>query len=91
MQFKPEYIEAFRALFEERKEKIRTQEGCTHLELLQDINNPCIFFTYSFWDAPQYLEQYRTSAFFDDTWSKTKALFAEKAEAWSVEQKVVIG
>lgn len=90
MQFKPEYIEDFKALFDERKAMIRTQEGCKHLELLQDINDPCIFFTYSFWDDPKYLEQYRMSAFFADTWSKTKALFAAKASAWSVEQKVVI-
>ncbi len=90
MCFKAEHIEDFKALFEARKEKIRAQEGCTHLELLQDINNAQIFFTYSFWEDPKYLEQYRTSDFFADTWAKTKALFAEKASAWSVEQKVIV-
>lgn len=90
MQFKPEHIETFKALFEERKERIRAQEGCTHLELLQDINQPNIFFTYSIWEDPKYLEQYRKSEFFEDTWSKTKALFEAKAAAWSVAQNVVL-
>lgn len=90
MCFKPEHVEDFKALFEERKHLIRVQEGCTHLELLQDINDPCVFFTYSFWQAPEYLEQYRNSDFFADTWSKTKALFASKAAAWSVAQQVVL-
>lgn len=90
MQFKPECIETFKALFDERRSAIRAQAGCTHLELLQDIDEPSIFFTYSFWQHPSYLEQYRQSEFFADTWAKTKALFAGKASAWSVEQKVIL-
>lgn len=90
MCFRPECVDDFKQLFEERKAMIRAQEGCTHLELLRDINNPSVFFTYSFWEGPQYLEQYRHSAFFADTWARTKALFAEKAAAWSVAQEVVL-
>jgi len=83
-------VEDFKQLFEERKALIRAQEGCTYLELLRDIDNPSVFFTYSFWEDPEYLEQYRRSAFFADTWARTKALFAEKAAAWSVAQEVVL-
>jgi len=90
MSFRPECVEDFQQLFEERKAIIRGQEGCTHLELLRDINHPNVFFTYSFWEEPKYLEQYRNSEFFADTWAKTKALFAEKAAAWSVAQEVVV-
>lgn len=90
MQFKPEHIQAFKALFEERRSLIRAQDGCTHLELLQDINDPSVFFTYSFWQGPEYLEQYRQSAFFADTWTRTKALFASKPAAWSVRQEVLM-
>lgn len=90
MRFRTECVEDFKALFEARKEMIRAQEGCTHLQLLRDINDPDVFFTYSFWQAPEYLEQYRNSDFFADTWAKTKALFAEKAAAWSVDQQVVL-
>ncbi|RYE00336.1 MAG: hypothetical protein EOP54_00715 [Sphingobacteriales bacterium] len=35
MRFRPECVEDFKQLFEERKEMIRAQEGCTHLELLR--------------------------------------------------------
>jgi quinol monooxygenase YgiN len=90
MTFRPEEVENFRALFHERKERIRHFEGCTHLELWQDAHNPNIFFTYSMWQSESYLDHYRFSDFFKDTWSKTKALFAEKPNAWSVNQQAVV-
>lgn len=90
MTFRPEEVENFQALFRERKERIRHFEGCTHLELWQDAHNPNIFFTYSNWESETYLDHYRFSDFFKDTWSKTKALFAEKPNAWSVNQKVIV-
>ncbi|MEM6726722.1 MAG: antibiotic biosynthesis monooxygenase family protein [Bacteroidota bacterium] len=86
MIFKEESIEEFKALFEERKEKIRHFEGCQHLELWQDRNDPTVFFTYSFWAHPDHLEAYRHSELFQDTWAKTKALFGGKPQAWSVDQ-----
>jgi quinol monooxygenase YgiN len=90
MKFKPENVAAFVQLFEERKLMIRAQEGCTHLALLRDIDDAAVFFTYSYWNDPKYLEKYRTSEFFADTWAKTKALFAAPAAAWSVRQQVVL-
>ena len=42
-------LDAFKTFFEERKEKIRDFEGCTHLELWQDMLHKNIFFTYSHW------------------------------------------
>ncbi len=84
MTFKPEEIANFEQLFLERKEKIRSCEGCTGLQLLQDKTNPAIFFTYSHWQDPTYLEMYRTSPLFADTWKTVKAWFAAPAEAWSV-------
>jgi len=89
MTFRPEEIENFTKLFEERKHLIRGFEGCQHLELWQDVNNPAVFFTYSYWESEQHLDHYRFSEFFKDTWSRTKALFADKPQAWSVERKVV--
>ncbi len=65
--------------------KIRAFEGCLHLELLRDINRPNIFFTLSFWENESALEQYRQSSLFQTTWENTKVLFAERAEAWSLE------
>src|SRR4051812_1153128 len=85
MIFREAEIDAFRQLFNERRSLIRNFEGCRHLELWQDRNQPGIFFTYSWWDSEEHLEQYRRSHFFDDTWSLTKSKFAGRPEAWTVE------
>ncbi|MFM2203666.1 MAG: hypothetical protein RLZZ605_630 [Bacteroidota bacterium] len=87
MHFKPEHIGAFHQLFEERKEQIASFEGCQSVDMLQDIKDPCIHFTYSHWISEEALANYRASAFFEDTWAKTKALFEHKAEAWSTTLK----
>jgi quinol monooxygenase YgiN len=86
MTFKPENIERFKDIFNASKDLIAAMEGCNHVELLQDINNPTIFFTLSIWDDPKYLEAYRQSALFEGVWAKTKVLFDAKPEAWSVKQ-----
>lgn len=81
----PEHAEEFKSLFEEIKQEIRGFEGCEHLELWRDVNNPDLFFTYSFWKDPSDLEKYRKSAFFGQIWPRTKKMFGAKAEAWSIE------
>ena len=86
MTFKPENIDRFTDIFIASKNLIAAREGCQHVELLQDINNPTVFFTLSIWDDPKYLEAYRQSELFAGVWAKTKILFAEKPEAWSVTQ-----
>lgn len=85
MTFKPEFVEDFKALFNSKKELIAAMEGCSHVELLQDVDNPTIFFTYSLWEGPGYLEAYRNSEVFKDVWAKTKVLFDARPEAWSTE------
>jgi len=87
MTFRNDAVGDFTALFEERKEIIRGFAGCRHLELWQDTTHENVFFTYSMWDAQSDLDHYRFSAFFKDTWGRTKALFAEKPQAWSVVQR----
>ena len=86
MEFQEALISDFKALFEEVSPKIRNFEGCKHLDLWQDQNNPCVIFTHSHWQSPKDLENYRQSDFFADTWSKTKQLFGGKPHAWSVEK-----
>jgi len=86
MTFKPEFIPAFKEIFYTSKDLIKGREGCKHVELLQDINNPCVFFTLSIWDDPKYLEAYRQSELFEGVWAKTKVLFDAKPEAWSVKE-----
>lgn len=90
MTFREDATEAFIAFFEARKERIRNFEGCSHLELWQDDHQRNIFFTYSHWRDELSLTHYRNSAFFRDTWQKTKQMFSAKAEAWSVNQLVIM-
>ncbi|MCD6013018.1 MAG: antibiotic biosynthesis monooxygenase [Flavipsychrobacter sp.] len=90
MTFREDRIKTFTDLFGERRHTIRNFKGCMHLELWQDSKNPAIFFTYSHWESETDLDHYRFSEFFKDTWSKTKALFAEKPQAWSVVVKAEI-
>jgi len=90
MSFHQENISKFLKNFDLMKEKIRNSEGNRYLELYQDKNNPCIFFTYSFWETEQDLENYRQSALFDEVWTFTKKLFNDKPEAWSVDKIVTL-
>ncbi|RDY61957.1 putative quinol monooxygenase [Flagellimonas nanhaiensis] len=84
LTFKPENIPSFEQIFEESKEGILAFEGCNLVELYQDLKNPNVFFTYSFWEKESDLENYRNSDFFKGVWGNTKKLFAQKPEAWSV-------
>jgi heme-degrading monooxygenase HmoA len=88
MSFHEENIPKFLENFEIMKQKIRNAEGNRFLELYQDKNNPCVFFTYSFWEKEENLENYRQSALFDEVWTFTKKLFNDKPEAWSVDKLV---
>jgi quinol monooxygenase YgiN len=90
MTFKPEHISAFEKIFEATKAKIRASNGCRHLELLRDVNNPNVFFTYSHWVDTDHLNMYRDSALFAEVWPATKVLFAAKPEAWSTVQKEIL-
>lgn len=90
MSFRPDVVDTFVSLFEERKEKIRHFDGCRHLELWQDAHIPNVFFTYSMWESETHLDHYRFSDFFKDTWSRTRALFESKPQAWSVIQKAIV-
>jgi len=90
MTFAPEKVADFETLFEATKEQIRNFEGCLHLELLNDIDTPNIFFTYSHWRSVEDLNRYRDSALFADVWPRTKVLFAAKPEAWSTTQKHIL-
>ncbi len=90
MNFKPEKVSEFLKIFDESKQLIRDMPGCSHLELLNDKNESNIFFTYSYWKSENDLNNYRNSEVFASVWTKTKALFKAKAEAWSVEQKVIL-
>jgi quinol monooxygenase YgiN len=86
MSFDPEHIDVFLANFHSVKHKIRNFEGCRYLELYREQHNSNIFFTYSYWDDATALEHYRSSELFKTVWAKTKPLFNNKPQAWSVDK-----
>ena len=90
MSFHEENIPAFMENFELMKNHIRNAPGNRFLELYQDKKNPCILFTYSYWETESDLENYRNSALFNEVWTFTKKLFNDKPEAWSVDKLVTL-
>lgn len=79
-------VPSFLAHFDTIKDTIRSFPGCQFLELYRDRKEPSIFFTYSYWDNAQALENYRNSRVFREIWAVTKPKFAAKPEAWSVDK-----
>ncbi len=88
MSFHPEHVDEFLKNFDSKKEAIRKRTGCNLLELYRDKTHPNVFFTYSYWDTEQDLEDYRNSDLFKGVWAKTKVLFNDKPLAWSVDKIV---
>lgn len=87
MTFRDDAVQTFIAeVFAQSKAQIRAFEGCRHMELLQQKNNPRVLFTLSIWDSEAALDKYRASPLFAQTWAKTKVLFAAKAEAYTLEE-----
>ena len=90
MTFREDVVNDFIFVFDAHKDKIRHFEGCTHLELLRDANDPCVYYTYSHWDSAEHLDAYRDSELFGKVWPATRKLFAARPMAFSatVEQTV---
>ena len=86
MSFNPEGIPEFLEMFDQKKELIRNFEGCRLLELYRGKHNDHMFFTYSYWDTEDALENYRQSDLFNGVWTETKKHFNAKPEAWSVDK-----
>ncbi len=86
MSFKPEKVDEFVAIFSNNWKNIKGFDGCSHVELLRDRENPAIFFTYSLWQSQQHVDAYRESELFARVWGATKLLFNDQPQAWSVEE-----
>lgn len=91
MHFRPGESDAFLEIFNASKHLIRQFEGCQQLALYTEAGVPDVFFTHSVWDSTAHLEAYRNSELFRTTWVKTKALFADRARAWSMEEVETLG
>ena len=88
MSFKPKSISDFLYMFDKKKDLIRNFDGCRFLELYRDKNNDSIFFTYSYWETENDIENYRNSELFKTVWAETKRHFNDKPEAWSVDKMI---
>jgi quinol monooxygenase YgiN len=91
LTFKPEFIHEFILLFNESKSFIKAFEGNTFLALKNDIKNNNIFFTISQWESEEALDAYRKSDYFAEIWTRTKVLFGDKPEAWTLDQIESLG
>ncbi len=86
LSFAPQNTEAFKKIFLETNSRIQEFQGCIEVKGFQDASNPCVFFTISKWESEHDLNQYRQSEFFESVWSRTKVLFNDKPQAWSMEE-----
>lgn len=86
MTFQEDKTDAFLDIFESSKDKIAAMPGCNSVELLQGYNEENVFSTYSIWDSEEDLNNYRKSELFGGVWKATKALFADKAVAFSLKK-----
>ncbi|SNR73097.1 hypothetical protein SAMN06265371_11074 [Lutibacter agarilyticus] len=84
LSFDSSKIDEFLENFNKNKHNIRNFEGCRLLELYNDKKDSNIFFSYSYWESETHLENYKSSELFKTVWAKTKVLFNNKPEAWSV-------
>jgi heme-degrading monooxygenase HmoA len=68
LTFQPERTADFQEVFAYHKERILVFPGCKHIELLRCKDPGHVFFTLSIWDSE----------------GKTKVLFSDRPEAWTV-------
>ena len=86
MHFRPDVLPDFMVMFQETQPKIAEMPGCLSVELKQDIDQPHVVYTLSHWESEADLNAYRRSDLFVQTWAKTKAMFQEKPQAFSLVQ-----
>ncbi len=89
MAVRPDQTGEFERVYSEVKGIVRAMPGCRSLELLHDLHDSGLFFTWSLWDDESALERYRNSETYRSVWPRLKAHFVSEAQAWSVGQKDV--
>ena len=90
MHFTEAGVAEFLEIFRENMQAIRNFEGCSHLELLKDVDDPFTFTTLSYWRDAECLDNYRKSELFGSVWGSVKTLFSERSQAFSLEKYIVL-
>ena len=88
MEFEESKVPDFLRNFYASSDTIRAFPGCSHVALLRDEADSCVFFTYSHWDSEDHLNAYRDSDFFRTVWAGTKKLFRCAPQAWSLKDHI---
>ena len=85
MHFAPEAVPIFlRDIWAVHKASIAAQPGCLSVALKADATDATVYYTLSHWASQAALDAYRQSTLFAQVWPATKALFAQKAQAYSL-------
>jgi heme oxygenase (mycobilin-producing) len=90
MHFTDAGVEEFLEIFNRSKEAIRNFPGCTHLQLLKDVEDEQCYTTLSHWNSAVDLENYRKSELFGSVWGRVKTLFSERTQAFSLEKFIEV-
>ena len=86
MHFTDAGVAEFLEIFNANKAAIRSFGGCTHLELLKDVDDDTAYATLSHWNDEQSLENYRKSELFSSVWGRVKTLFSKPTQAFSLQK-----
>ena len=84
LNLKPDKAGEFELIFNYTKPLIDSFEGCQTTNLFKISGADSQYFTISYWESEEHLENYRASALFKSTWSRVKPLFAAKARAFTL-------
>lgn len=85
LTFDPERLSEFHAIWKVSRSKIINFDGCIFVEMYQSRDPSNVCFTYSQWDSEDDLNAYRHSDTFAEVWAQTKALFADRPQAWTLD------
>lgn len=80
----PDKTTEFETIFYQSQALIEGFEGCEKTNLFKVSGSAGQYFTISYWQNEQHLENYRASDLFKNVWSTVKPLFSAKAEAWTL-------
>lgn len=83
LSFKPEHVDDFLEFFEGIKNKVNEYPGCLGMQLMRQVDQPHVIFTYSQWESEDKLNEYRASGTFGKVWPNIKPWFNARPEAWT--------
>jgi len=90
MHFTEAGVGEFLEIFRNNMEAIRHFDGCEHLELMKDVDDPLTYTTLSYWKDSISLEKYRKSDLFGGVWGSVKTLFSERSQAFTLEKYIML-